>query len=338
MTTNAGSTRDVWVVAETHEGKLSDVTLELLGEGHRLAATLGESCALVLVGQGLEGLCEQAAAYGADRVYLAQHPELAQVRTQPFTDALCGLVGQYHPSILLFGATTFGRDLAGRVAARLRTGLTADCVALEIDPKTRLLQQTRPSFGGTILATVQCPVKRPQMATVRPRVMTKLEPRVGAKAQVIATDVTLAEASLAARIVEVLREEGGEQINLQDADIIVAGGRGLKSADAFGLLRELAQALGGAVGASRAAVDAGWIAAYHQVGQTGKTVQPKLYIACGISGAAQHLAGMSSSDCIVAINSDPDAPIFEIATYGIVGDLFEVVPALTKAIKEEFGA
>jgi electron transfer flavoprotein alpha subunit len=269
---------------------------------------------------------------------LAQHPELAQVRTQPFTDAVCDLARQYRPSILLFGATTFGRDLAGRVAARLGTGLTADCVALEIDPQTRLLQQTRPSFGGTVLATVQCPVSRPQMATVRPRVMAKLEPRVEAMAEVITAEVKLQESSLAAKIVEVMREEGGAQVNIQDADIIVAGGRGLKSAEGFGLLRELADALGGAVGASRAAVDAGWIAAYHQVGQTGRTVQPKLYIACGISGAAQHLAGMSSSDCIVAINSDPQAPIFDIATYGIVGDLFQVVPALTKAIKEEFGA
>jgi electron transfer flavoprotein alpha subunit len=338
MTANADTSRDVWVIAETHEGKLSDVTLELLGEASRLAAALDESCALVLVGEGLEGLCEQAAVYGADRVYLARHPELSQVRTQPFTDALCGLVGEHHPSIVLFGATTTGRDLAGRVAARLGTGLTADCVALAIDPQTRLLQQTRPSFGGTVLATVQCPVQRPQMATVRPRVMAKLEPRAGAAAEVIAADVTLDEASLAAKIVEVLREEGGEQVNIQDADIIVAGGRGLKGAEAFALLRDLAEALGGAVGASRAAVDAGWIPAYHQVGQTGKTVQPKLYIAAGISGAAQHLAGMSSADCIVAINSDPDAPIFDIATYGIVGDLFQVVPALTKAIKEEFGA
>jgi electron transfer flavoprotein alpha subunit len=338
MAATADSSRDVWVVAETHDGKLSDVTVELLGDANRLAAALGESCALVLVGAGLEGLCNQAAGAGADRVYLAQHPELAQVRTQPFTAALCGLVGEFHPSIVLFGATTTGRDLAGRVAARLGTGLTADCVALEIDPQTRLLQQTRPSFGGTVLATVQCPVQRPQMATVRPRVMARLEPRTGATAEVITAQVTLDEASLAAKIVEVLREEGGEQVNIQDADIIVAGGRGLKGAQAFGLLRELADALGGAVGASRAAVDAGWIPAYHQVGQTGKTVQPKLYIAAGISGAAQHLAGMSSADCIVAINSDPDAPIFQVATYGIVGDLFQVVPALTKAIKEEFGA
>jgi electron transfer flavoprotein alpha subunit/NAD-dependent dihydropyrimidine dehydrogenase PreA subunit len=327
----------VWVIAETHDGKLADVTLELLGEAQKLAATLGEDVSLALAGHGVEGLAAQAAAYGADRVYLVEHEVLAQYRTGPFTDVLTGLINTYKPEIVLIGATPMGRDLASRIAARIGAGLTADCTGLDIDPEERLLRQTRPAFGGNIMATILCRHARPQMSTVRPRVMKKMPPREVGEVEIVRMPVDLHERAVAAKIAEVILEEGGQKVNLQDADIIVSGGRGIKKAENFALIRELADALGGVVGASRATVDAGWIPAYHQVGQTGKTVQPKLYVACGISGAVQHLAGMSSSDCIVAINSDPSAPIFDVATYGIVGDLFEVIPELIKAVREEFG-
>jgi electron transfer flavoprotein alpha subunit/NAD-dependent dihydropyrimidine dehydrogenase PreA subunit len=327
----------IWVIAEVHDGRLADVTLELLGEARRLAETLGEEVSLALPGNGVEGLIPQAATYGADKVYLVEHEVLSQYRTGPYTDVMSGLIHTYKPEIVLIGATPMGRDLASRIAARIGAGLTADCTGLDIDLETRLLQQTRPAFGGNIMATILCRNARPQMSTVRPRVMKKIEPREGVTPEVVRVSVDLNERVVASKIVEIIREEGGEQVNLQDAEIIVSGGRGLKKPENFSLIRELADALGGAVGASRATVDAGWIPAYHQVGQTGKTVQPKLYVAVGISGAVQHLAGMSSSDCIVAINNDPSAPIFDVATYGIVGDLFEVVPVLTKAIKEEFG-
>jgi electron transfer flavoprotein alpha subunit len=230
-----------------------------------------------------------------------------------------------------------GRDLASRIAARIGAGLTADCTGLDIDPEERLLRQTRPAFGGNVMATIVCRHARPQMATVRPKVMTKAAPQAGRAAEVIEVPVDLDEKRILTKIVEVIREESGQQVNLQDADIIVSGGRGLGKAENFALLEQLAEAVGGAVGASRATVDAGWIPAYHQVGQTGKTVHPKLYLACGISGAVQHLAGMSSSDCIVAINKDASAPIFDVAHYGIVGDLFEVIPELIKVLQEHEG-
>lgn len=327
----------VWVVAEVSGGHLADVTLELLGEGRKLADELDEELSLVLVGHEVESLAETAAAYGADKVYLAEAPELAHYRTGPFTDVITGIINRYKPEIVLIGATGMGRDLASRIAARISAGLTADCTGLEINPEDRLLYQTRPAFGGNIMATIVCRHARPQMATVRPRVFLKPEPDNSRAAEVVKVPVSLDERSILTKIVEVIRENTDAASNLQDADIIVSGGRGLKAPDNFDLIRDLAEAIGGAVGASRATVDAGWIPAYHQVGQTGKTVHPKLYIACGISGAVQHLAGMGSSDCIVAINNDPSAPIFEVAHFGIVGDLFEVVPALTKAIREEFG-
>lgn len=327
----------LWVLAEIHDGKLADVTLELLSEGRKLAAELDTEVSLVLAGQGVEGLVPAAAAYGADRVYLVEHEVLGQYRTAPYASVICGLINRHKPEIVLIGATTMGRDLASRIAARIGAGLTADCTGLAIDPETRLLQQTRPAFGGNVMATIVCRNARPQMSTVRPRVMKKAEPDTSRRAEIIRQSVDLNEKSIVTRILEVIREEGTDAVDVADAEIIVSGGRGLRKAENFALIRELAEVLGGAVGASRATVDAGWIPAYHQVGQTGKTVQPKLYIACGISGAVQHLAGMSSADCIVAINSDPDAPIFNVAHYGLVGDLFEVVPALTKALKKELG-
>jgi electron transfer flavoprotein alpha subunit len=329
--------KGIWVIAELHDGKLADVSLELLGEASRLAADLGTDVSVAIGGESVEALVPTAAAHGADRAYIVEHEVLSQYRTGPFSDVLTGLINTHKPEIVLFGATPMGRDLASRIAARIGAGLTADCTGLDIDPETKLLRQTRPAFGGNIMATILCKQARPQMSTVRPRVMKKIPPRENAQCEIVRTEVNLNEKAVLTKIIEVIQEEGGSKVNLQDAEIIVSGGRGIKKAENFALIRELADALGGVVGASRATVDAGWIPAYHQVGQTGKTVQPKLYVACGISGAVQHLAGMSSSDTIVAINSDPDAPIFKVAHYGIVGDLFEVIPELVKALKEEFG-
>ena len=325
--------RGVWVVAEHLHGELRRGTYELLGEGRRLADKRGAELSAVLLGDQIEGLAPRLIAHGADRVYLAQDPVLAHYRTGPYTDVLAGMINQHRPEIVLVSATPQGRDLAPRVAARVSAGLTADCTGLDIGEEG-LLVQTRPAFGGNLMATIVCRQARPQMATVRPGVMKALAADPARAGEVVSVPVHLDERGVLAKIVEIVQQEGDGQVNLQDAQIIVSGGRGLGKAESFALIRELAQALGGAVGASRAAVDAGWIPAYHQVGQTGRTVQPKLYIACGISGAVQHLAGMGSSDVIIAINKDPSAPIFNIATYGVVGDLFEIVPALTKKLKE----
>jgi electron transfer flavoprotein alpha subunit len=326
--------RGVWVVGETSDNHLVGVTLELLGEGRKLADILGVPLSLVLLGESVRPLALVAGEYGADRVFLVEHPVLAGYRTGPFTDVISGLINREKPEIVLFGATPMGRDLASRIAARIQAGLTADCTGLAIDEDERLLMQTRPAFGGNVMATIVCRHARPQMSTVRPKVMVKAEPQPGREPEIVEVPVELDERRVATKILEIIREEG-PTVNLQEADIIVSGGRGLGKAENFKLIEELAGVLGGAVGASRATVDAGWIPAYHQVGQTGKTVHPKLYVACGISGAVQHLAGMSSSDCIVAINRDPHAPIFDVAHFGIVGDLFEVVPALIKEIKRQ---
>jgi len=329
--------RGVWVVGEVTDGHLAGVSLELLGKGRDLAETLEVPLSLVLLGDEVEPLAVTAGEYGADQVYLVEHPVLHHYRTAPYTDVISGLINRHRPEIVLFGATAMGRDLASRIAARIQAGLTADCTGLEIDREERLLLQTRPAFGGNVMATIVCRHARPQMATVRPKVMTKREPQPGRAAEIIPVRVELDERRALTRILEVIREESGAHVNLAEADIIVSGGRGLGKAENFALIQELADVLGGAVGASRATVDAGWIPAYHQVGQTGKTVKPRLYIACGISGAVQHLAGMASSDCIVAINKDPHAPIFDVAHYAIVGDLFEVVPALIKQVKQAAG-
>jgi electron transfer flavoprotein alpha subunit len=326
--------RGIWIVAEHLHGHFRRGTLELLGEGRRLADKLGVELAAVLLGDGVEGMAKDLFAYGADKVYLAQDPVLAQYRTGPYTDILSGLINQYKPEIVLISATPQGRDLAPRVAARLSAGLTADCTGLDIDESERLLVQTRPAFGGNLMATIVSRHARPQMATVRPGVMKALDPDPSRSGETVNVPVHLDERSMLTKIVEIVQLDTDGRVNLQDAEIIVSGGRGLGKPEHFALIRELAEALGGAVGASRAAVDAGWIPAYHQVGQTGRTVQPKLYIACGISGAVQHLAGMSSADCIIAINKDPAAPIFNIATYAIVGDLFEIVPALTRKLRK----
>ena len=326
--------RGLWVIAEHLHGELRRGTYELLGEGRRLADKLGVELAAVLLGNEVEGLTAHLFSHGADKVYLSQDPALAHYRTGPHTDVLAGIINQHKPEIVLISATPQGRDLAPRVAARLSAGLTADCTGLEIDDEERLLVQTRPAFGGNLMATIVSRHARPQMATVRPGVMKALDPDPSRTGETVTVPVHLDERAILAKIIELVQQEDDGHVNLQDAEIIVSGGRGLGKPENFALIRELADALGGAVGASRAAVDAGWIPAYHQVGQTGRTVQPKLYIACGISGAVQHLAGMGSSDCIIAINKDPAAPIFNIATFSIVGDLFQIVPALTKKLNE----
>ena len=322
----------VWIFVEQRNGKPAGVAYELLGEGEKLASDLGEELCAVLLGYDVEHVAEEMMKYGASKVYLVDDPALDNFQDEPYAQVIAELVMEYRPSVFLFGATTVGRSLAPRIAVKLKTGLTADCTGLAIDKETKLLLQTRPAFGGNIMATIVCPEKRPQMATVRPKVMktsTRDEARTG-KIVKLSREIMPPRA----RLLET-HQTSGQQSNIQEADIVVSGGRGLGKPENFALLEELAQLLGGAVGASRAAVDAGWIPYAHQVGQTGKTVRPKLYIACGISGAVQHLAGMSSSNVIVAINKDPNAPIFSIATYGIIGDALEIIPALITELKRD---
>ncbi|MFH1709949.1 MAG: electron transfer flavoprotein subunit alpha [bacterium] len=329
--------KGVWVFAEQYGGDVHPVVLELLGEGRKLAEDLGvELCALLLGDADIEKETKALTEYGADKVYVAVSPELKHYTTLPYSSIISDMIRQYKPEIVLFGATTTGRDLASRVAARINAGLTADCTGLSIDKETKLLQQTRPAFGGNIMATIICKNHRPQMATVRPKVFKRSAPDSSRKAQIIKVSPKIDQNDLLVKIVDIIKD-ATVKVNLAEAEIIVSGGRGLQAPENFKLVEELADVIGGAVGASRATVDAGWISSHHQVGQTGKTVCPKLYIAVGISGAIQHLAGMGSSDIIVAINKDPEAPIFKVATYGIVGDLFEVVPKLTRKLKEVRG-
>ncbi|MBC7237440.1 MAG: electron transfer flavoprotein subunit alpha [Chloroflexi bacterium] len=323
----------VWVWVEQFNGQASSISWEMMGQGRILADQLGTPLTACVLGYRVQKVAEQAIAYGADRVFLADHPTLHVYRTDPYARILVKLAREYKPEIFLLGASSRGRDLAGSVATHLYTGLTADCTGLEIDPETRLLRQTRPAYGGNIMATILTPRHRPQMATVRHRVFEAPPPDPKRQGQIVPVPVTLTEEDLVTKVVDFIVE--AEEVNLADARIIVAGGRGVGGPEGFEPLRELAHVLGGAVGASRAAVDAGWIPYAHQVGQTGRTVRPDLYIACGISGAIQHRAGMSTSRVIVAINKDPEAPIFDLATYGIVGDLFEVVPALTEQFRKK---
>jgi electron transfer flavoprotein alpha subunit len=318
---------NVLVIAEQRDGILKKVAFEMLGVGAELAAALGGSVEAALLGSGLDGLPDMLAQYGATRVYMADDDSLASYSSEGYTDTLAATIGQLEPSIVLIGATAMGRDLAPRLAARLGVGLASDCTALEI-ADGRLLA-TRPIFAGKALAKVKLNGD-PQMATVRPNVLAAPEPNAGATATV--ESVAALADNVRARVVDIVG--GGEgEIDVAEADIIVSGGRGVNGPEGFAPIRSLAKTLGAAVGASRAAVDAGWIEHAHQVGQTGKTVTPNLYIACGVSGAIQHLAGMKTSKVIVAVNKDPEAPIFKVANYGIVGDLFEVVPLLEKEFK-----
>jgi len=326
--------RGVWVFVEQTEGEPAKVSWELLGVGKELAASLGvELCAMV-IGEKVEHLCAEAFAYGATKAYLVDAPVYRNYRTEAYLEATCHLIETYKPEVILMGATGMGRDLAGAVATRVATGLTADCTGLGIDDK-RNLMQTRPAFGGNIMATIMCDKFRPQMATVRPNVMPMPEHREGASGDIIRVDYVVPEEHIFTKVLEIIRDtKSKSHVDITGADFIVSGGRGMMAPENFAILQELADELGGVVGASRSAVDAGWMPTDRQVGQTGKTVRPKIYIACGISGAIQHLVGMQDSDLVIAINRDRNAPIFEVATYGIVGDLFQVVPAITRQIRE----
>lgn len=319
----------VWVFTEYRNGAIQDGTFELLAKGRELADKRGAQLAAVLFGQGLKDKAADLFANGADVVYYADAAALATFNGDAYTAQLAALVAQYKPEILLGASTIAGRSFLPRVAVRVDTGLASDCTGLDVDTNG-VLQAQRPAYAGNVIATIECPEHRPQMASVRPKAFKKGTPVVGRTGQLV--EVPAATGDVKTQILETVRDTGNV-VNLADADIIVSGGRGIGGPDQFGFIQDLAAELKGAVGASRAAVDAGWISSVHQVGQTGKTVKPKLYIACGISGAIQHLAGMGASDFIIAINKDPAAPIFEIADIGIVGDLFAVVPALTQALK-----
>ncbi len=326
----------VWVFAEQKEGKIAAVTWELLGEGRKLADRLGSPLSAVLLGRQMDEAARELFYYGADRVILADSPQLENFLEEPYTEVMVEVIRRYKPAIVLLGATTIGRSLAPRVAARLETGLTADCTGLAIDEESKNLLQTRPAFGGNLMATILCPNHRPQMATVRPKVFPPARRDESRSGELIKIDYSTRRLPQRAELLEIIKGDG-PSMNIAEADIVVSGGRGLGDPKNFALVRELAEVLGGAVGASRAVVDAGWIPYPHQVGQTGKTVCPKIYIACGIHGAVQHLAGMQSSGIIVAINKNPDAPIFKVADYGIVGDVCEVIPALIREIKKVRG-
>ncbi len=343
--------KHIWVFAEQRNGKLMNVALELIGEGHRLAREISDDTKVyaVLIGDGIKNLADECYAYGADGVILIEDPLLKNFTTDGYTKVIYDAIQEFKPEIVLYGATHIGRDLAPRIAARCNTGLTADCTRLDVkvssyidfakknttldtstldpnDPSTGI-KQTRPAFGGNLMATIICPRTRPQMSTVRPGVMSKREPVQGATGELIEYKPAIADADIRTKVVEIVKS-AKELVSLTDADIIVSGGRGVGGPEGFDIIKQLADKVGGVVGSSRACVDNGWIDHSHQVGQTGTTVKPKIYFACGISGAIQHLAGMQNSDIIVAINKDPDAPIFEVADYGIVGDLFKVIPEI----------
>lgn len=325
--------KDVWVFCEQKKGVIQSISFELLGEGKKLAKKLGGKLCAVILGSGIESKADVLAHRGADKIYIVDSPHLKSYLDDPYTNVLIELVKEYKPDVLLCGATTIGRSLISRVAVKVDAGLTADCTGLDIDEKERLLLQTRPAFGGNIMATIITPNHRPQMATVRHKVMKDAEVDKSHKAEIIKKTYPDNILKSRTKLLDIV-EEIEQTVNLAEADIIVSGGRGLGSPENFSIIKELAKVLSGAVGASRSAVDAGWMPYSHQVGQTGKTVCPKLYIACGISGQIQHLIGMQSSKVIVAVNKDPDAPIFKVATYGIIGDLFEVVPAITKEFRK----
>ena len=325
--------RNVWVFIEVVRGKIKGVSLELLGQGRKMADDLGEKLVAIIPGNEIEDFAKMAIHYGADEAIVVDQKELKDYSTDGYTKAMCTLIKKYNPAVLLIGATNNGRDLGPRVSSRMQTGLTADCTELGVDSETRLVKWTRPAFGGNLMATILCPDHRPQIGTVRPGVFKRPEEDTGRKGEIIHETVEFGPDEIRTRIVEVITEAGGADVNLEEAEIIVSGGRGVGGPEGFEVLKELADEIGAQIGASRAAVDSGWISSLHQVGQTGKSVGPKIYIACGISGAIQHVAGMSSSDVIIAINKDPDAPIFNIADYGIVGDLFEIIPELTKRIR-----
>jgi electron transfer flavoprotein alpha subunit/NAD-dependent dihydropyrimidine dehydrogenase PreA subunit len=323
----------VWVFSEFRRGTLASVALELLGAGRRLADRRGVQLSAVLIGHDTGSAAKTLIAHGADTVYRVDHEKLRHFSEDIYASILTALVQEHHPEIVLAGATAIGRSFIPGVATTLNAGLTADCTALDIRDEDGALMQTRPAFGGNIMATIVCPSSRPQMATVRPRVMRSLDYDDARNGRIVDIEPTPAQLQSRIRVIEEVMAEGSN-VNIQEADILVSGGRGLENPKGFELLKKLADTLGANISASRAVVDAGWIPYPHQVGQTGKTVAPKLYIACGISGAVQHVAGMQSSETIVAINRDSHATIFDVADFGIVGDLYEVIPKLINKIEE----
>jgi electron transfer flavoprotein alpha subunit len=329
-----GLWKNVWIYVEQVEGKAHEVSWELLGKGRTLADDLGVELAAFVLGENIQHLAEEAFCYGADKVYVTEHASLKHYRTASYLHATVELVNKYKPEIVLMGATGLGRDLAGAVATDLKTGLTADCTGLTIDKNMRILEQTRPAFGGNIMATILTETRRPQMASVRPHVMPKPEFQEGRKGELIQEPFTLAEDDIPTRVLEIIRSSQESSVNIAGANIIVSGGRGMMNKENFAMLQELADMLGGVVAGSRCAFDEGWIEHTRQVGQTGKTVHPKLYISCAISGAIQHLVGMQDSEYIIAINKDKTAPIFEVAHLGIVGDVFEIIPSLIEKLKQ----
>ncbi|HFK2998592.1 electron transfer flavoprotein subunit alpha [Clostridioides difficile] len=328
---NLNDYNGVWVIGEQREGKINPVTIELIGEGRKLADQLGKELAVVIAGYEVEKEVKELLHYSVDKVYYINDPLLKDFTTDGYSISIANLIERKKPEVVLVGATSIGRDIAPRIAGKVGTGLTADCTKLEIDSTDNKLLQTRPAFGGNLMATIVCPKNRPQMSTVRPGVMAKAVRNESETGILEVVTPELTEKMIRTRLVEVLPQEK-KSVNLTDARIIVSGGRGLKRAEGFELIKELADKLGAEVGASRAAVDSGWIEHSHQVGQTGTTVRPELYIACGISGAIQHLAGMSDSKYIVAINKDAKAPIFSICDYGIVGDLYEIIPEMIESL------
>jgi electron transfer flavoprotein alpha subunit len=330
---NLAAYSGVWVWIEQFHGRTGNISIEMLGQGRKLADQRKVALTACVLGHKVEHITKEAVSFGADRVFWVDDESLATYTTAPYASTLINLIREYKPEIFLFGASSRGRDLAGSVASVLYTGLTADCTGLDIDPENGLLLQTRPAFGGNIMATIICANHRPQMATVRYRVFEMPVADSRRQGQVIQIKATMKAEQITAHVIDSILEK--DEINLADARIIVAGGRGVGGPSGFETIRKLAEVLGGAVGSSRQAVDAGWISYAHQVGQTGRTVRPDLYIACGISGQIQHLAGMKTSKVIVAINKNPDAPIFNVANYGIVGDLFQLVPALTEQFKKK---
>ncbi len=325
--------KGVWVFAEQRDGEISSVAFELLGKAKELADDLNTYVGAVLLGWGIKDKAKELIYRGADKVFVVDKEPLKNYIAENYTRAIVHLIRKHKPEIFLAGATSCGRSLVSRIAVNIYTGLTADCTGLDIDKEKKILIQTRPAFGGNIMAQIISPNYRPQMATVRQKVMPEAKPDPLRKGSIITEDIDEILADPRIKFVDFIKESG-QTVNLAEADIIVSGGRGLAGPENFGMLRELAEVLGGAVGSSRAVVDAGWIPYSHQVGQTGRTVCPKLYIACGISGQIQHLVGMQSSKTIVAINKDPDAPIFKVADLGIVGDVFEIVPLFIKKLRQ----
>ncbi len=329
---NIADYKGVWVFAEQREGELQKVSLELLGEGRRIADELGVNLTALLLGSNIEGLAKTLAEHGTDEVLVADDKNLEHYTTDAYTKVICDLANERKPGILFVGATFIGRDLGPRIAARLSTGLTADCTSIDVDVTNGDLLATRPAFGGNLMATIACPEHRPQMATVRPGVFAKITTDPS-KCKIEKVDVKLADSDVRTKVLETIKAKK-DIVDIAEADFIVSSGRGVGNKENFQLLKELAEALGGTVAGSRAAVEKGWIDGAYQVGQTGKTVRPQIYIACGISGAIQHVAGMQDSDLIIAVNKDDSAPIMKIADYAIVGDITKVVPELIAQVKE----